>query len=157
MGCLVKKISSIMGKRKASEDIANVSLEFSPTDEGKKKKSKKRKSLAIEEQADPIISNDVNGNETPKEKKKKKRQSDVEMPMTPDQCNGDAEETPKKKKKKNKLIEENGILTPGETPDTPVSEKSKKKKRKSMVEEAPEAPTAGCMLNGDTPKGKKRI
>ena len=43
-----------MGKRKASEDVvANVTLEFSPTDDGKKKKSKKRKSLATEKQADP--------------------------------------------------------------------------------------------------------
>ena len=43
-----------MGKRKASEDVANVTLELSPTDDGKKKKSKKRKSLATEEQ-DPVL------------------------------------------------------------------------------------------------------
>ena len=44
-----------MGKRKASEDVvANVTLEFSPTDDSKKKKSNKRKSLATEKQADSV-------------------------------------------------------------------------------------------------------
>ena len=42
-----------MGKCKASEDVTNV-LEFSPTEESKKKESIKRKSLVIEDQADIV-------------------------------------------------------------------------------------------------------